>query len=273
MICARKPLVSRGLKIETWLFSSPEYQFNFVRDGDRWFISSKPQIILDQEAVGSHIRALSGGIIAEFIDEPSESLRKALQLNSRGTENLGNISWKGIEGQQETFVLFKNNDQLYGQFNGDSSIVRLKNELASEMDKDLWDFQDKKLVGFDSSDATEVVIDGDTFVSKSVGEWVQKGKTKSTEHVRLLLVDGLLSATSDCMSKAWDLGKLQHTVNITLKDGGSLSLSLWDHPEKASEIVISKGHEKNRFYLALKTILENLVKPFDSWEEALPSQG
>ncbi|SME89098.1 DUF4340 domain-containing protein [Pseudobacteriovorax antillogorgiicola] len=263
-------------RLDRWELNLPEQQFAFARKDQGWvFESPVTNQSLDEEALRKSVSAFSGSIVEEFIDEPSTELMEALKIGQNGTENLGNVAWTDFQGQRSSLLILSNNESLYGKLNDQQGYLKLSDELRSELEKTLWDFQDKRLVSFDSNSVKSVLIDGTSFIKSENGVWNEAGKEEvSVEHPRLLLVDLEYGRAISIIEKEWDLGEPLHRAEITMNDGGVLKISVWQHPENEGEAIIRKEHESSKFYITEDSILENFVASEVEDDEApLESQG
>jgi hypothetical protein len=139
----------------------------------------------------------------------------------------------------------------------------LDKQIKDGLKKSLADFQDKAMFSFNSTEATDVDLDGKLFVKKD-GEWQAKDTGDKADFVRLMLVD-FEFARADVVLTPEEASPLVkgaplHTAKFTFKDGQTVETSIWKIEGDAEHIALKVGAD--RYYKAPRSLLENFnAKP------------
>lgn len=241
----------------SWTLTNGKGQVITLNQSSEGWALESPGVKLDPMAMENHLERLSGAIIEDFIQEPSNQFQKALSLQHNGTEKIAEMTWSSQDGETKTYTVLKNNDNLYIPLENPKSYLKLKADIESEFTKTLWDFQDKSIVNIDSNKVTRVIIDGKSYGLDGKGNWVETGATATKDHIRLLLVDLEYSQALKFLQEApTNLAKPKHQIEIYSGDA-LVALDLWQSSDNPG-VVIVKKNGSDIFYEVDKSILENM---------------
>jgi hypothetical protein len=231
---------------------------SFKRQDNAWSMETPKPFKADAEAVKQFLGFLENQRVAKFMDEPSAALREALSGNRPGTTRLATIVLTGADDKLTQYAFMENGDEVYTSVPGYDGIIVLDKKVKEGLKKSPSDFQDKAMYSFNSTEATEVDLDGKLYVKKD-GEWQAKDSGDKADFIRLLLVDFEFAKADEVLTQeeASPLmaGAPLHTMTFTFKDGKTLQSSIWKIEGDAAHIAMKVG--ENAFYKAPQTLLEN----------------
>jgi hypothetical protein len=195
-----------------------------------WKIVAPVKADADPSAVDSVLRALQNARVQKFVQESPKDVAAFGLSQPRLTVT---VEWrKKNERRTHTDTLLVGGpfegDQYYARLGGDQPVLALKNTDVTGFDKPLADLRDKRLVRFDTSRLTRIVVrkgDKTTTLVKKDKDWVLQPGGKATESAR---VSDLLWAIEDLRAeqfveeRAKDLAKYglnKPTLEVTLAEG------------------------------------------------------
>jgi hypothetical protein len=180
-----------------------------------------------------------------------------------GTTRLATLVLTGENDQLTQYAFMQNGEDIYTTVPGYEGIIVLDKKMKDGLKKSLADFQNKAMFSFNSTEATEVDVDGKVYVKKD-SDWQAKEGGDKAEFIRLLLVDFEFAKATMVLSAgeapALMKGAPLHTTKITFKDGKTVETSIWKIEGDAEHIALKVGADA--FFKAPHTLLENFsAKP------------
>jgi hypothetical protein len=190
-------------------------------------------------------------------------LKEALSGKRPGTTRLATLVLTGADEQMTQYAFLLNGEDVYATIPGFEGFVVLDKKIQDGLKKSLADFQDKSMFSFNSTEATEVDLDGKLYVKKD-SEWQAKDSGEKAEFVRLMLVDFEFAKADVVLTPieapAFMQGAPQHSAKLTFKDGQTVEFSVWKIEGDAPHIALKVG--ANGFFKASQTLLDNFsAKP------------
>ena len=235
-----------------------ELDLIFTQDNGEWALLNDSGVSLDTQSIRTIFNVFSKTEIRKFVDSPSASLKKALDPKRNGTSYLGEFAWQSHQGVSSSISFYENNEQIYASIEGSDGLLIVGENIKEEFGKTRWDFEDKRIVTYDSNDVQSLTIDSVTYVKSSDGQWAEEGKLEDVkEFPRLFLVDLEYSRATDILPELKGLKNILHKVQVKLGENINLTLELWEHPSDPGVIVIKKMHDQ-RFYVSERSLLENV---------------
>lgn len=227
-----------------------------------WWIEAPQASRADNQEVESFLAFFERQRVERFVDEASADLTKALSLENEGTKSLAQLKLDLKDGQSLVFDFIENNGVIYTKLPMQNSFAALDRKIEEGLGKTLKDLQYRGMFSFNSSEVTQVEIDGKVFQKKDE-QWHVDGKTEGGEFVRLLLVDLEFAKAEEILSRE-DLqgamqGKPLHELKIQSKDGSQTQISLWSNPGRPESIFLRRNDDG--FFLAQTQLLDNFTAP------------
>jgi hypothetical protein len=240
-----------------------EPMISLKRQDKDWTIETPKPFKADANEVKQFLSFFENQRVAKFMDEPSPALREALSGQKPGTTRLATVVVTGADDRLTQYAFMENGEEVYTTIPGYSGIIVLDKKIKDGLKKSLADFQDKAMFSFNSTEATEVDVDGKVFVKKD-NEWQAKDTGDKAEFIRLLLVDFEFAKANEVLTKeeapALMKGAPLHTTKFTFKDGTTVEASIWKIEGDTEHVALKVGADA--FYKAPHTLLENFsAKP------------
>ncbi|WP_141736507.1 DUF4340 domain-containing protein [Oligoflexus tunisiensis] len=228
------------------------------RQDKDWTIESPKQFKADATAVKQFLSFFENQRVAKFMDEPSAAMKEALSGKKAGTTRLATLILTGADDKLTQYAFMENGEDVYTTIPGYEGIIVLDKKIKDGLKKSLADFQDKAMFTFNSTEATEVDLDGKLFVKKD-GEWQSKDSGDKADFVRLMLVDFEFAKAAAVLT-AEEAGPLMqgaplHATKFTFKDGKTVEASIWKIDGDAEHIAMKVG--TSGFFKAPRSLLEN----------------
>lgn len=233
------------------------------RQDKDWSIETPKPFKADATEVKQFLSFFENQRVAKFMDEPSPALKEALSGKKPGTTRLATLVLTGGDDQLTQYAFMQNGEDIYTTVPGYDGIIVLDKKMKDGLKKSLADFQNKAMFSFNSTEATEVDVDGKVYVKKD-GEWQAKEGGDKADFIRLLLVDfefakAAVVLTAD-EAPALIKGAPLHTTKFTFKDGKTVEALIWKIEGDAEHVAMKVGADA--FYKAPRTLLENFsAKP------------
>lgn len=223
-----------------------------------WLIEKPKKFKGDATAVREFLTFFENQRVVKFMDEPSAALKDALSGKRPGTRRLATLVLTSPDEKLTQYALLENGEDIYTTLPGYDGFVVLDKKIKDGLKKSMADFQDRAMFSYNSTEATEVDLDGKIYVKKD-SEWQTKEGGEKAEFVRLLLVDFEFAKADLVLTKEEAptvmKGAPLHTTRITFKDGKSVDFSVWKIEGDAEHIALKVGSDG--FFKAPKHLLEN----------------
>ncbi len=235
-----------------------EPMISLKRQEKDWSIETPKPFKADAASVQQFLSFFENQRVAKFMDEPSPALREALSGKKPGTTRVATLVLTGADDQLTQYAFMENGEEVYTTVPGYEGIIVLDKKIKEGFKKSLADFQDKAMFSFNSTEATEVDLDGKVYVKKD-NDWQAKDSGDKAEFVRLLLVDFEFAKADVVLTKeeapALMKGAPLHSVKFTFKDGKIVESSIWKIEGDTAHVALKVGAEG--FFKASQTLLEN----------------
>lgn len=230
------------------------------RQDKDWMIETPKKFKADAAGVKDFLNFFQGQRVAKFMDDPAPALRDALTGKRAGTTRLATVVLTGADDQLTQYAFLENGEDIYTTLPGYDGIIVLDRKIKEGLKKSLADFQDKSIFSYNSTEATEVDVDGKLFVKKD-NEWQTKEGGDKADFIRLLLIDFEFAKADVVLTSeeapALTKGAPLHTTKISFKDGKSVDFSLWKIEGDPEHVALRVGAD--RFYKATHALLENFT--------------
>jgi hypothetical protein len=235
-----------------------EPMISLKRQDKTWSMETPKAFKADVEAVKQFLGFFENQRVAKFMDEPSPAIREALSGKMPGTTRLATIVLTGADDKLTQYAFMENGEEVYTSIPGYDGIIVLDRKVKDGLKKSPSDFQEKAMYSFNSTEATEVDLDGKLYVKKD-GEWQVKESGDKAEFVRLLLVDFEFAKAEEVLTQEEAAALMKaaplHTAKFTFKDGATVESSIWKIEGDAAHVAVKVG--ENGYYKAPQTLLEN----------------
>jgi hypothetical protein len=230
------------------------------RQDKDWVIETPKPFKADAEAIKQFLSFLEGQRVAKFMDEPSPAVKDALSGKRPGSTRLATLVLTGADDQLTQYAFVENGEDVYTTMPGYGGILVLDKKIKDGLKKSLADFQDKSMFSYNSTEATEVDLDGKVYVKKD-NEWLTKDGGEKADFVRLMLIDFEFAKAEAVLTKeeapALMKGAPLHTTKVTFKDGKTVDFSIWKIEGDAEHVALKVGADG--FFKASHTLLENFT--------------
>ncbi|NRA64404.1 MAG: DUF4340 domain-containing protein [Pseudobacteriovorax sp.] len=236
-----------------------EEELVFENDNGNWKMVSDRSEALDQSIFKEFVKNLSGNIIEDFIDEPSQELLKALSSENSESETIATLRWLQKESSNSVeWQFIRNNDNLYAKVGKEPVGFKIKNSILDELSKTAWDFVDKRFFKKPLSEINKISIDSKEFELNEEGEWRESNNQDiKADFIRSLLIDIEYARTLGNQKKSLlsDIS-LSHQITLNSTDT-EINISLYKNPED-NETVLFQIMPEDTLYTIDDDILENL---------------
>lgn len=233
-----------------WSITSAERSIKFFKR-EKWYIEGDYNVSLDQNAVNEHINVLSGNIIKSFIDQPSQQIQMALDPIQPGTRRLATLVWS-TEREVGSIKILLNNEKVYAQISGEERYYVLDSIVESEVLKDVDDFFDTDVVGFDSDKVESVKVNDTLFI---LDESHSSIKNKSM----LSFLVSLEFLKAPIVHKRFDGDRhLSNRIEIRLNDGKLIKLNFFNTGSSNDNRIFIENLDRSLIFEADKEVSELL---------------
>ncbi|MBP9707610.1 MAG: DUF4340 domain-containing protein [Oligoflexales bacterium] len=255
------------------------------KKADVYQIVSPDNYLADQNEVEDLIKELNAAIIEEFNDQPTAEAKTPFTSELAETQ----ISWSDATGAETSLFFITKDANLWAAYANANVLFRLNNEFRSKIEKTLFNFRDRKIFSFNSSDVNLVDVDGQQYQLKndnwylasdlkSAGDADKALAGKNKDFVRYLLVDLEFAKTEAFLStesqEVKNIAALppKHALKLFLKNKADqksqeLGIDFWSYNNNGEEEFIIKTNSGG-YFAAKKNILDALLNPEKSPEES-----
>jgi hypothetical protein len=167
----------------------------------------KPQELeSDSAEVRDFIEDLNSTKAVAFHDAPGTELQAAFAAPDY------KVTWVDEKGASGSLAFAEKDGKVFAAFDASQRVFQLGDDAKAKLAKELVDFRNRRVLGFDVADASEVEIDGALYKNVN-GEWFKadeagKEGAKEAAHVRAFLVDLEFAKTDKFYAPAEVEGKL-----------------------------------------------------------------
>ena len=248
-----------GVEVKGFTFHrASQAPITFARRERDWFIVSDGDQKADPQEVNGFLSFLQQLKAERFIDQPSPDLEKALTQDNPGSQLVAKLQFETVHGLSQSFTLIENNGVIYTQIPGQKGTVALDKKVEQGLKKSLKEFVYRGMFSFNSTEATQVTLDGAVFEKKE-NQWKLAGSSKNADYIRLLLVD-LEFAKAEEILKSDTMKEVvkeqpTHRLLLQFKDSSKLEIALWINKNRPDTIYLKRGQDG--FFLAPATIMDN----------------
>jgi hypothetical protein len=167
----------------------------------------KPQELeSDSAEVRDFVEDLNAAKAVAFHDAPGADLQAAFAAPDY------KVTWVDEKGASGSLAFAEKDGKVFAAFDASQRVFQLGDDAKAKVRKELVDFRNRRVLGFDVADASEVEIDGALYKNVN-GEWFKadeagKEGAKEAAHVRAFLVDLEFAKTDQFYAPAEVEGKV-----------------------------------------------------------------
>lgn len=233
------------------------------KKSNEWVMTRPQQAKADFTVISDFINGLRETGVEEFIDNPSDSLQKALALNNPAVKFLTKLAWTSQQERSEVIVV-ENNGEVYSYRDPKVQIQRIGKNKSKAFIRTVKDFREQRIFNFNSQDVVHVTIDGKKYL-RDKDEWFLEEGGKNVPgdakiHVRYFIVDLELAKADETQtfseSLQKKLGPSTHLVVIKFKDElkkEPITINLWGDLDKEGTIWLT-GDQKSVHRIANQVV-------------------
>lgn len=246
------------------------------KQNDRFRITSPEDYAADQLAVEDFLRDINDAIVEDFIDQPSPEIRE--KFTDQNADII--VSWKSVEGDLKKLYMNKLDSGFLVSFTPEKVIYKMGKDFEAKMQKILFNFKDRRLFSFDSSNVSELALDGDKYTLENEN-WMKAAEDGKAVNVGLQVAEGIRSLLVDIEfakadeflhaddNRVKSLGAPKHHLVLTLKSEESLKtigIDLWTSNNEDEQVFV-KHTLSDAWFVTSDSILDN----FDLEGQETPS--
>lgn len=253
------------------------------KEGKFSILQPKP-VATDTLAVQDFIDRLNGIKVSEFMDHPSPEM-KALFSDPKASEGVTKVAWTNDKGVTAVARFVEHQGNLFGALNPDGPIMKLPDESKAFIKKTVFDFQDRRIFGFDAKDVGQVEIDNLKFKKVKDGWYSSEDAAKleganpevkvaQKNHVQALIVDLEYAKAEKVLDAAApEISKLPedplhspplHRIRLEFlpKEGKGtdpVTVDVWPKKDDQNRMYLRKS-QGNQIFEVPKMIVANLTE-------------
>lgn len=223
------------------------------KNPSEWVMTKPEKTKADFTVISDFINGLRETGIEEFIDNPSDSLQKALATSNPAVKVLAKLAWTAQAGRSE-IVVIENNGEIYAYRDPKIQILRIGKNKSKAFIRTVKDFREQKIFAFNSQDVNHVTIDGKSFIRDKDDWYLEEGGKKIPGepkiHVRLLIVDLELAKADESASMTDStqkkLGPATHSLVLKFKEElkkEPLNITLWGDVENEGTVWLTSDQK------------------------------